>query len=44
MRDIMDIADVMQTIGVNARAAARGLATASAAAKETALLAAADAV
>lgn len=40
----MDITDMMETIGVNARAAARDLATASAADKETALRAAADAV
>lgn len=40
----MDIADVMQNIGVNARAAARVLATATSKAKETALVAAADAV
>jgi glutamate-5-semialdehyde dehydrogenase len=40
----MDIAAEMHTIGTNARAAARALATASSAAKETALLAAADAV
>ncbi|MDG1518928.1 MAG: glutamate-5-semialdehyde dehydrogenase [Yoonia sp.] len=44
MRDDMDITDMMETIGVNARAAARDLATASAADKETALRAAADAV
>ena len=40
----MVIADVMQNIGVNARAAARVLATATSKAKETALVAAADAV
>ena len=44
MRDIMVIADVIQNIGVNARAAARVLATATSKAKETALVAAADAV
>lgn len=38
----MELADVMQTIGENARAAARVLATAPTKAKETALLAAAD--
>ena len=40
----MVIADVIQNIGVNARAAARVLATATSKAKETALVAAADAV
>ena len=40
----MDIEDVMQNIGVNARAASRLLATATSKAKETALVAAADAV
>ena len=40
----MDIADVMHTIGANARKAARDLSTASAAAKAQALNAAADAV
>jgi glutamate-5-semialdehyde dehydrogenase len=44
MRDIMVIADLIQNIGVNARAAARVLATATSKAKETALVAAADAV
>ena len=40
----MVIADLIQNIGVNARAAARVLATATSKAKETALVAAADAV
>ena len=40
----MVIADVIRNIGVNARAAARVLATATSKAKETALVAAADAV